>query len=478
VAKVLKAVSPFIAFGVVFLLLGPYPHNQRIVGAIFAAVVALWIGELIPIAATGLIGMCALIFIGGFKEKEVFAAFGDQIVPLFIGSFILAKAMEMSGVSDRFAYTILSQNWATKSASSLLLSLGWITCIISLLVSNTATTAMFLPIGLSLLKALHQHEKKGVATAFMLMLTWGSSVAFGFPVGTPPNLIGMAAIEKATGVQISFVQWMAFAMPITVIMVFVCWIVLKKMFIRVPIDTSEAVVTAKKGLSDLGKMTVREKHVLIAFGVAFFLWVVPDLGALVLGQGHAISKFLKDGVPASVAALIAAGLLFVLHHDGKPAISWKEAVQIDWGIILVFGAGIALGQAMFTSGLAENLGKAAANASGAHSLWAITALATVCGVLLSEIASNTAAATVLVPVAIGLAKGAEVSPIPPALGVALGASLGFMLPISTAPNAIVYSSGLVSGKEMIKAGIIIDVVGIIVTLGCLWAILPVLGLAK
>jgi sodium-dependent dicarboxylate transporter 2/3/5 len=157
--------------------------------------------------------------------------------------------------------------------------------------------------------------------------------------------------------------------------------------------------------------------------------------------------------------------------------NWRTAASIDWGTILLFAGGIALGQAMFESGLAKSLGEMAAEASGARTVWGITALVTAAAIMLSELASNTAAATTLVPVAIGLAEGAGVSPVAPALGVALGASMGFMLPVSTAPNAIVYSSGLVPAREMLKSGILIDIIGFIVVMAGLMLILPAMGLA-
>jgi solute carrier family 13 (sodium-dependent dicarboxylate transporter), member 2/3/5 len=167
----------------------------------------------------------------------------------------------------------------------------------------------------------------------------------------------------------------------------------------------------------------------------------------------------------------------LLPAETSERFTWKQAATIDWGTILLFAGGIALGQAMFETGLAKSLGELAAQASGARSVWAVTALCTAAAIILSELASNTASATTLVPVALGLAEWAGVSPFAPALGVALGASLGFMLPVSTAPNAIVYSSGLVPAREMMRAGILIDIVGFIVTMAGLMLVLPALGLA-
>lgn len=447
------------------------------VGAVFAATVALWITETLPHAMTALLSTSALVLLAGIDEKKAFGAYGDPIIPLFIGSFILAKAMEKSGLSDRFAWLILSQKWATKSPSSMLLSLGVLTCVISLFVSNTATTAMFLPIGVSMLAAL-PGDKAKFSIGVMLMLTWGSSVAVGVPVGTPPNLIAISQIASEAGVKITFGQWMTFAMPITVAMVIGAWLVLRALYGRNAPDTAKAQAIAVTKHRDLGRMSVSQRNALIAFAVAFVLWVLPDMFGVIRGTGTSEAKWLLAHLPASVAALIGAALLFVLPaKEPEDKLSWRTATSIDWGTILLFGGGIALGQAMFSSGLAKELGELAANASGAHSLWAITALCTGVAIILSELASNTAAATTLLPVAIGLAQGAGVSPIAPALGVGIGASMGFMLPVSTAPNAIVYSSGLVPSKEMMKAGILIDVIGFIVILLGLWLILPRMGLA-
>ena len=446
------------------------------VGSVFAATVALWITETLPHAMTALLSTSALVLLAGIDEKKAFGAYGDPIIPLFIGSFILAKAMEKSGLSDRFAWLILSQKWATKSPSAMLLSLGVLTCVISLFVSNTATTAMFLPIGVSMVAAL-PGDKAKFSIGVMLMLTWGSSVAVGVPVGTPPNLIAISQIASEAGVKITFGQWMTFAMPITVAMVIGAWLVLRAMYVGNAPDTARAQAIAVTNYRDLGRMSVPQRNALIAFAVAFVLWVLPDMFGVIRGTDTSEAKWLLAHLPASVAALIGAALLFVLPTKApEDKLSWKTATTIDWGTILLFGGGIALGQAMFASGLAKELGELAAQASGAHSLWAITALCTGVAIILSELASNTAAATTLLPVAIGLAQGAGVSPIAPALGVGIGASMGFMLPVSTAPNAIVYSSGLVPSKEMMKAGILIDVIGFVVILLGLWLILPRMGL--
>jgi sodium-dependent dicarboxylate transporter 2/3/5 len=477
--NVARIASPLIAFGVAYLLLQGFGPSKALVGATFAATVLLWITELVPLAMTALLSTSALVLVVGVNEKEAFAAYGDPIIPLFIGSFLLARAMELTGLSDRFAYLMMRPKWANKTPAGLLLALGVVACALSLIVSNTAVTAMMLPIGLSVLQTVERRDQTPYAVAVMLTLTWASSVAVGIPVGTPPNLIGRGLIEKATNERISTLEWMGFAMPITIVVLLASWGVLWLLYGKNPPRTEAAGVEARTRLAEMGPMRPSEKIVLAAFVLALSLWILPSLSEIILDKKHPVTAWLQTHVTEAVAALAAAALLFLLPAKDRPegrTLTWQEGTRIEWGTILLFGGGIALGQALFSSGLARDLGDLAAKASGAHSLWSITALCIFASIVLSELASNTAAATTLVPVAIGLAQGAGVSPVAPALGAAIGASFGFMLPVSTAPNAIVYSSGLVPAKEMLRAGIILDIIGFVAIFVCLRIFLPLLGL--
>jgi solute carrier family 13 (sodium-dependent dicarboxylate transporter), member 2/3/5 len=247
-------------------------------------------------------------------------------------------------------------------------------------------------------------------------------------------------------------------------------------------DTPEE--TSSPVTATTGRLTQGQTSAVIALAVAVFLWITPDLLASIwqtaTGAVHPAITWLQGHVTATVAALVSGGMLFFLparESGSGRALSWPEAARIDWGIVLLFGGGIALGQAMVDSGLARTLGDVVASASGANSVWTITAVCVAGAILLSELSSNTAAATILVPISIGLAQGAGVSPIAPALGAAIGASFGFMLPVSTPPNAIVFSSGEITSREMIVRGILVDVLGFIVTMACLRIFLPLIGLA-
>jgi sodium-dependent dicarboxylate transporter 2/3/5 len=468
-------------FILVYLLTSSLDHKQRAVAGIFAAAVVLWITEAIPLAMTAMLSTVALVATGALGTKEAFGAYGDQIILLFVGSFILGKAMEDSGLDRRLALWLLSKPWATKTASATLLSIGVIACLISLFVSNTATTAMLLPITLTLMKTLGVLQRgHDIGSGFLLMLTWGSSIAVGTIIGTPPNVLGVGLIRDATGVNINFLQWAGFAMPITIVMLLIAWLVLRPWGKKKALDTTHGHQVAREELAKLGKLSGTEKSTLAAFFVAITLWMVPGIVEYTFGSGTPVAKLWSDRVPEAVAALIGASVLFLIPCSNTPskrAMTWQSATKIEWGTILLFAGGLALGKAALDSGLAKLVGESAAHALGAKDVWTITALATALGIIISELASNTASATIVVPVAMAIATGAGVSPIPAALGAVIGSNLGFMLPISTAPNAVVYSTGLVPSAVMMRKGLLFDIVGFIVTMACLRIFLPLVGLA-
>jgi solute carrier family 13 (sodium-dependent dicarboxylate transporter), member 2/3/5 len=297
--------------------------------------------------------------------------------------------------------------------------------------------------------------------------------------GTPPNLYAVAQLQATADVTIGFVQWMQFAMPINVVMLLAAWLVLWWMYGRRKEPFEDATQASREALRAMGPLKPAEKNTIWVFTITFLLWLLPDGSAIVLGSGHEAAKWMNAHVTPAVSALLGAALLFILPCRGTPSVrtlSWKQASDIEWGIILLIGGGMALGQAMFDSNLAKMAGDGLASLLGVSDVWSITALCTFLAIALSELASNSAAATAVVPISIGLAQSAGVSPIPPALGAALGASFGFMLPVSTAPNALVYSSGLIPQKEMIKAGAVIDLIGLVATVGLLRLVLPMMGL--
>lgn len=453
---------------------------QRAVGTVFPFAVVLYVSEALPLAITALLSVVLLILLGGATPDSAFAAFGDKVILLFIGSFILAKGMERTGLDIRLSYLILRVPAFSRTPSRLLLTLGTLACGLSFFVSNTAVAAMMMPIAMSLIRRFHLRRGDPFATGLPLMLAWGASVSVGVMIATPPNLIAVSLLRERLNTDISFVQWSLFAMPVSVLMIVATWIVIRVLFGNNPPAPGEAVILAKHELRTLGRLSQGERNVLVAFFITLILWVAPDLFIAILGEQHAVAQWLKERMHASVAALIGAGLLFLLpcsEGEGRRALTWREAAGIDWGTILLFGGGIALGKAMFDSGFAELVGGQIVDLAGVSTLWGSVALCALLAALLSELSSNTASATTMVPLAIGIAESLGVNPVPPALAAALGSSLGFMLPISTPPNAIAYSTGMVRVKDMAKAGVLLDLAGFAAILLALRVMLPLLGMA-
>src|SRR5690606_23063887 len=301
--------------------------------------------------------------------------------------------------------------------------------------------------------------------ALMLMLAYGSD-AGGLltPIGSAPNLIGREFIEEATGRNISFLSWFLMALPICAIM-FVLLAVVLLLLNRPEIKRISGVdeyVAAER--AKLGRMSEAERNTLIAFAVTVTLWVVSGIVALVAGDDSAAYTTVSDHLDEGVVAVLGAALLFVLPTRWSRrefTLTWSEASKIDWGTILLFGCGIIFGTLLADTKLAETIGTGAADALGLGSSVMILVFAVVLAVVISETTSNTAAASVVVPILIPVAAAAGVDPFVPALAATFGASFGFMLPVSTPQNAIVYGSGAVPITKMIRSGFTFDIAGIL-----------------
>lgn len=473
-----------LAFGIVlWLTRGRLTSDGNYLSAVLACVLVLWMTETLPLPVTAMLGACLCIVFGVADARKVFAPFADPIIFLFIGGFIVARAMTLHHLDRRFALAILSLRWVGGNRARILGAFGIVTAIISMWVSNSAATAMMMPIAMGILHALRgirqsDRDPSGISlklqndpfsAGIMLMTAFSASVGgICTPIGTPPNLIGIGLINTLAGVEINFFQWMAIGIPLCIVMygvlfVLLCWLHNKKT--QKTTDTLQFTQYLQAEGESLGGWTRGQINTLIAFGIAVVLWITPGLLAIILGRDNNCAKFAHENFPEGMVALLAASILFLLPTDrrqGKFTITWREAVQIDWGTILLMGGGMSLGGLMFSTGVAEALGKSVTNLMGAQSLWELTALSIALAIVMSEMTSNAASANMIIPVVITLAKSAGINPIPPALGACLGASYGFMLPVSTPPNAIVYGTGLVPIPKMVRVGFFFDICGFVI----------------
>jgi sodium-dependent dicarboxylate transporter 2/3/5 len=484
--------GPILALGVYVMDLPTLDPKAHVLAAVLCWIVVWWICEPVPLAMTALVSSVLCVVFGVEEAKTVFAPYADPIIYLFLGSFMLAEGMAIHRLDKRFAYAIMSMKWVGNRTSRILLAFGMICAFLSMWISNTASTAMMFPIAIGIIYATADitAQKTGIrvdplklrfGTGMMLMAAYAASAGgIATPVGTPPNLIGIAMIEKFCGVKIAFFHWMSFAVPLLVLNFILLYFIM--VFLHKPesarIEGGTEFLDAQAG--QLGPWTRGQKNALFCFLITVILWLIPGILALVYGDTSPQAKTYSRLIPEGVAALIGASLLFLLPVNWKRrtfTLSWKQAKNIDWGTLLLFGGGISLGSMMFKTKLAEVIGTSLMNLSGASSLWGITLGAIFIAIFVSETSSNTASANMVIPVMIALSQAAGVNPVPPAIGATLGASWGFMLPVSTPPNAIVYGSGLVPITAMIRAGILFDILGGLVLWAGLYLLLPLAGLA-
>lgn len=464
-----------------FESLKPEAHS---LAAVIAVVIILWICESLPMPVTALIGAALCILLKVASAKEVFAPFADPLMFLFIGSFMLARGIFLHDLDKRFAFGVLSLKIIGARPSRILFAFGAVTAFASAWISNTATTAMMFAIGLSIISFLFKHEKetgvkinRGYATAMMLITSFAASIGgLATPIGTPPNVIGLGFIRQILGAEISFFKWMMIGAPIVIVLYIFLYLYLNFL---APAGVKEIPGSAemiRREKAELGKWTRGQKSTVFAFAVAVTLWIFSGLVALFAGETSAIYKTVSSRLPEAVGAVIGAVLLFLLpgNKKGEKAITWKDAVKIDWGVILLYGGGFALGVLSFQTGLAESIGRNMTALLPLSGGFGLLVASVIVAIVISETTSNTASANMVVPVVIAIAQAQGEDPFIPALGATFAASLGFMLPVSTPCNAIVYGSGHIPLMKMVRYGILLDIFGAIVIIAMLSLIAPFL----
>lgn len=463
--------APMVFIAIYFAPLG-LSSDAHNLAAIISTVIVLWICESIPMPITALMGASVAVILQVAPVKEVLAPFSDPLIFLFIGSFMLSRAVFLRQLDKRLAFAVLSLKWVDARPSRILFAFGFVTVFISGWMSNTATTAMMLAIGLSIITfLLYQEKETGIKinraypTAMMLMTSFAASIGgMSTPIGTPPNLIGLGFIRTLTGNEITFFEWMMIGVPVVSILFIFLFLYLN--FLAPAgvkrIEGAHEMIQAER--EKLGEWTRGQKSVVIAFGTAVFLWILSGIVAISIGETSAAYKTVSSRFPEAIGAIVGASLLFLLPGDekGEKAITWTEAVKIDWGVILLYGGGFALGVLSFQTGLAEAVGVGLTSLIPLSGEFGLLIVGTLIAVVVSETTSNTASANMVVPVVIAIAQSQNVDPLIPALGATFGANLGFMLPVSTPCNAIVFGSGHIPLMKMVRYGFLLDVFGFIV----------------
>jgi sodium-dependent dicarboxylate transporter 2/3/5 len=410
-------------FVFVLLLALPFPNvppAAHRLAAIMGLMVVFWMTEALPLAVTALIGPVLAVILNVSPVRSAFAPFADPIIFLFIGSFMLAEAMFVHRLERRLAYSALASPWVGQSGLRLGIAYALVAATLSMWMSNTATTAMLFPLGLAVLAELgrdraHDAVFRRYALALMLITAFAPSIGgMGTPVGTPPNLIGIGLLRQLAGFDVTFLGWMLLGVPVVFITMTMLIVVLLYPAAKHLRLTPVAVATIKAELTRLGPLTRGERNVIAAFTLTATLWVLPGTLQAILGPTHPTVQWLSATVPESVAALVGAVLLFVLPVDWRArrfTLTWDQASRIDWGIVLLFGGGLAMGQLADSTGLSKALGTWVAGQLPGAGTVLLTVVFTGIAIVMSEAASNTAAANIVVPMAIAVSQAAGVSPI-------------------------------------------------------------------
>ncbi len=430
-----------------------------------------WVTEAIPISVTALLPIILFPLTGAIDIETTTAAFGHKYVFLYLGGFILAIAIEKWGLHRRIALSII--NIIGTNIKFIILGFMVATAFLSMWISNTATSVMMLPIGTAIISQLkdnphtQENENKMLGKALMLAIAYSASIGgIATLIGTPPNLVLAGVVEELYGIEISFFQWFMLGLPISICLLFICWKYLTtKAFNFEKSKFPGGRQEIRRLLHELGKLSKQEKRVLVVFALTAFCWI---------SRSFLLQPFLPF-LDDTIIAMTAAVCLFIIPSGGpkRKLITWEEAVKIPWGIILLFGGGMALAKGFSDSGLAVWIGEQLANLENLPLLLLVVVLIAAVN-FLTEVTSNLATTAMLLPILAPMAVALELHPYFLMVGATLAASCAFMLPVATPPNAVVFGSGHLRIPDMIKTGIWMNIISILILSLMVYFALPLL----
>jgi sodium-dependent dicarboxylate transporter 2/3/5 len=431
-----------------------------------------WILEVLPIAATALLPIVLFPLTNALSLNETTASFGHRYIFLYIGGFILAIAIERWNLHRRIALNII--NLIGTNIKSIILGFMMATAFLSMWISNTATSVMMLPIGMAIISQLRDNpatkkdENKVFGKALMLAIAYSASIGgIATLIGTPPNLVLAGVVQEIYGIEITFSKWIVIGLPISILLLAICWKYLTSIAFTFKEKSFPGGKTEiKKQLKALGPISYEEKVVLVVFVLTAFSWVT---------RSYILNQFLPN-LDDTIIAVIAGLILFLLpasKKEGRPIIKWKEAVNLPWGILLLFGGGLAIAEGFKISGLAEWIGGQMSLLEGVSLILLLVILIAAVN-FLTEITSNLATAAMLLPILAPLALVIDVHPFILMVGATTAASCAFMLPVATPPNAVVFGSGYLTIPDMVRTGIWLNLISIVLLTLIVYFVLPYL----
>lgn len=452
--KNVKSVSlwltPILSLILAFILYRLNFEQSVIIVASFTLLCAIWwIFEPIPIPVTSLIPLAVFPMTGVLSSTQVAAAYGHHLILLLLGGFILSQSMAYSGAHRRIALLMVNL-FGGASPKRLVMGFMAASALLSMWISNTATTLMLLPVALATLEST---KDKQLTTVLLLGIAYAASVGgIGTPIGTPPNALFLSTYQETTGISLSFFSWMKWAVPLVILFIplMMFWItrnIKSKTEIQVP---------------HTGQWTTIEKRVMIVFAITALLWITRQepFGGWREWTG------LTTANDASVAMLACIAMFIIPDGKSGRLLDWKTASQIPWGVLLLFAGGICIAKAFAASGLSEIIGNQLAGIVGLPIILLMAAVALTV-TFMTEMTSNTATTALLMPILASAAISADIDPAILMLPAAMSASCAFMLPVATAPNAIVYGSEKVPIQQMVKTGVGLNLMGtLLITLVC------------
>jgi sodium-dependent dicarboxylate transporter 2/3/5 len=438
------------------------PREAWLVAGLVVWMAAWWMTEAVPLTATALLPFVVLPLGGVMDAGAAASAYYSPTMFLILGGAFLALAIERTNLHCRLAVYILNLMGKRGGPTQLLLAFMLATALLSTMISNTSTALIMMPMGLAVLVAggVGAERKDGLSGALPMGIAFAASIGgLGMIIGSPTNPIAVGLIEETTGVQISFVQWMVYGMPIVLLGVPLAAFIIARVQ-RVGEDTFD-VAAAHSAIATQREWTAPEKRLVPLVALALLLWITRPITDPFLPEGAR-----EDGI---IAVFVGLLLFVVPDGTGRPMLTWPEADRAPWGVIMMFGGGLALAAGMTASGLAAWLGQSLLPLA-ALPLWVVALAVVALVVLITEFASNVATASGIMPVVASLTVALGADPLLLALPAAMAASWGFMLPAGTGPNAIGWATGRIALPRMLRAGFALDVAGVFLIVGAIWAV--------